>query len=189
MYKNLFRISVLTGAVLAASGAMAVTATFTGAGTPIAIPDNGNASSTATAAGPAGAASITDVNLNVNITHTWSGDVGLTLAATNPVVAPVAIVANCGTSGDYTGAITFDDAAAAPLACVAATNIATGTFQSPNGATVMAAFNGSAAAGPVTWTLNVADDSAICTGTLNSFSVTVTSDVPVPVELRNFSID
>jgi subtilisin-like proprotein convertase family protein len=190
MKMNFFRVSALAAAMVVANGAMAVTATFPGA--PVgAIPDNGVLATAASAAGPAATTNVTDVNLTVNINHTWTDDIDITLASTNPVAAATTIINDCGSNGDYQGGdLVFDDAAAGTLACATAgIMIPAGTIQSPNGPTVMAAFNGSATAAPMAWNLTVADDSAICTGTLNSWSVTVTSDAPVPVELSNFSVD
>ena len=190
MNKHLIASSLFCGTLLASASAFAVTQTFNGAGTPIAIPDGGNTNSVASAAGPGSPTNITDLDLTVNITHTWAEDIDLTLSSTNPVVAATPILQDCGTNADWTGInVTFDDQAATPITCAAATNIPGGPGQSPLGATVLAAFNGSAAASAVSWTLNVADDDAICTGTLNSWSVTVTVDTPLPVELTTFSVD
>lgn len=192
MKKNLLPLTAIAGALFA-TGAFAVTATYTGTGTPIAIPDNGSVPVTATAPGPAATTNITDLNLTFNVTHTWAGDIGIALASSNPVVPSTSLVSCTGTgqSGDYTGVnVTLDDAAAAPFVpCPGTANITGGTFQSAVSPTRMAVFNGSATAAPMTWTLTASDDSAICTGTLNSFSVTVTSDAALPVELSKFSID
>ncbi|MBL8300293.1 MAG: hypothetical protein JNN30_18310 [Rhodanobacteraceae bacterium] len=189
MNKHMLALSLFCGTLFASASALAITQTFNGAGTPVAIPDAGNVNTTASAAGPGSPTNITDVNLNVTITHTWAEDVDITLASSNPVVAATPIIQDCGTNGDWTGTnVTFDDQGATPVTCATATNIA-GNGPSPLGATVMAAFNGSATAGALSWTLNVADDDAICTGTLNSWSVTVTADEPLPAELTKFSID
>lgn len=190
MNKPSLVLSVFCSTLFASASALAVTQTFAGAGTPTAIPDAGNINSVATAAGPGSPSNITDVNVTVNITHTWAEDIDITLASANPAVAATPLIQDCGTNGDWTGVdVTFDDQAPAAVTCVAATNIPGGAGQSPLGPTVLAAFNGSAAASAMSWTLNVADDDAICTGNLNSWSITVTADNPLPVELTNFSVD
>ena len=51
----------------------------------------------------------------------------------------------------------------------------------------MNAFDGSVSGG--VWTLNVADDSAICTGTLNAWSLTLDGAPPLPVELMSFDVN
>jgi subtilisin-like proprotein convertase family protein len=38
------------------------------------------------------------------------------------------------------------------------------------------------------WTLNVVDDSSICTGTLNAWSLTLDGAPPLPVELMTLEI-
>ena len=154
---------------------------------PLAIPDAGNINSTLMVV-PDG--SITDANLDVNITHTWNDDIELTL--TSPTIAAQALWNDCGGSSDNT-IVTIDQDAAALNTCPGAGPIS-GVFQPTNGTAAapvaatgtMDAFNGSMSAG--TWTLNVADDSSICTGTLNSWSITLDGAPPLPVELMNFEI-
>ena len=51
----------------------------------------------------------------------------------------------------------------------------------------MNAFDGSSSGG--VWTLTVWDDSSICTGTLNSWSLTLDGAPPLPVELVSFEIE
>ncbi len=190
MRKTSIQAAVLAAAALAAGAASAVTDTYTAPGTPVAIPDNGNIAVVASAPGPAAGTNVTDVDITVGIAHTWAADIDITLASSNPAVAATTIINDCGGNGDYAGTVTFDDEAGAPQGCAGGTIVGNGSVvQSPLGNTVMATFDGAAAVGAMTWTLNVADDSSICTGTLNSFSVTVTSDLPLPVELSTFSVD
>jgi hypothetical protein len=106
-------------------------------------------------------------------------------------VAAVTIMQNCGGSADnFTNTVIDDSGIAADCTFTGAPY--TGAFQAMQGAgpapnpTALAAFNGTAANG--TWTLTAVDDSAICTGTLTAWSVTVNGPAPLPVELQNFDI-
>ncbi len=153
---------------------------------PKAIPDNGSTTSTLnfTVNG-----TITDANLDVNITHTWNDDIDLSL--TSPSVAAQILLNDCGGSGDNVVA-TIDQDAAALSTCP--TTTISGSIQptSGAGATPVAAagslnaFDTTASGG--VWTLTVADDSSICTGTLNSWSLTLDGAPPLPVELMSFEI-
>jgi subtilisin-like proprotein convertase family protein len=62
----------------------------------------------------------------------------------------------------------------------------TGSFQSPAAGT-MNAFDTTASNG--IWTLTVADDSTIITGTLVSWSLTLDGPPPLPVELMSYEVD
>ncbi len=175
-------LAVLALAVVAFGAAQLYAAvTIPSTNVPLAIPDLGNVNSTLnfTVNG-----TITDANMTVDITHTWDSDVALTL--TSPSVAAQALWSNCGSSGDnLTNTVIDEDAAGAPN-CAFAGAPFTGSFQSP-GVGTMNAFDGSASGG--VWTLNVADDSSICTGTLNSWSLTLDGAPPLPVELMSFEIN
>lgn len=162
--------------------------TVTSTNVPLPIPDGGNVSSTLTF--PVSTTNgITDVDVQFSITHTWDSDVRVTIAA--PSVAAVTIMENCGGSGDNFTSTRISDQGAAG-GCAAANAPFTGTFQARQGAgalnpTALAAFNVSTQQSG-TWTLNAADDSAICTGTLTAWSVTVSGPPPLPVELMNFQV-
>jgi subtilisin-like proprotein convertase family protein len=155
---------------------------------PLAIPDNGNVDSTLNFSVNG---TITDANLTVDIAHTWNDDIELRL--TSPSVAAQLLYQDCGGSGDNFQATLDQDAAA--LSTCPTTGPITGSILPTNGtgaAPVAAtgtldAFNGSASGG--VWTLNVADDSAICTGTLNAWSLTLDGSAPLPVELMNFEVE
>ncbi len=179
---------------LVAFGAFRVLAVVTESSTnvPLAIPDNGNIDSTLTFSVNG---TISDANLTVNITHTWNADLRLTL--TSPSVAAQILWQNCGGSGDNLTNTVIDDQAASLAACTFAAAPFTGSFKPTNGQTntaptpiaapgSMTAFNGSASGG--VWTLNVADDSSICTGTLNAWSLTLDGTPPLPVELMTLEI-
>ena len=107
---------------------------------------------------------IADVNVSLDITHTWDGD--LTISLISPAGTSVTLSANNGGSGsNYTNTM-FDDDAATPI--VSGSPPFTGTFipQQP-----LATFNGESAHG--TWTLSVNDNAGGDNGTINSFSVEV----------------
>lgn len=108
---------------------------------------------------------ILDVNLQLNITHTWDGDVDLTL--TSPAATTVEISTDNGGSGDNYNNTIFDDEAATSI--TAGTPPFAGTFR-PEG--LLSAMDNASALG--TWTLHVADDVSSDTGTLNSWSLTLT---------------
>lgn len=134
---------------------------------------------------------ITDANLTVGITHTWNDDIELRL--TSPSVAAQLLFHDCGGSGDNF-ALTVDQDAAGLHTCPNAGPIGgsaqptNGTAGAPVAATgSMNAFDGSMSGG--VWTLNVTDDSNICTGTLDSWSLTLDGPPPLPVELTNFEVE
>ncbi|HLA76351.1 MAG TPA: proprotein convertase P-domain-containing protein [Vicinamibacteria bacterium] len=189
MNKSIKVFGLVAIAVALAFGAQVyaqVTATSTNV--PLPIPDNGNVNSTlnfpvSTTNG------ITDVDVQFSITHTWDSDVRVTIAA--PSVAAVTVMENCGGSGDNFTSTRISDQGAAG-GCAFANAPFTGTFQARQGAgtvnaTALSAFNVSTQQSG-TWTLNVADDSSICTGTLTAWSVIVSGPPPLPVELMNFQV-
>ena len=172
-------------------GAFRVLAVVTESSTnvPLAITDNGSINSTLTFSVNG---TISDANLTVNITHTWNDDIELRLSS--PSVAAQLLWQDCGGSGDNLTNTVIDDQAAGLASCTFAGAPFTGSFQPTDGTGAapvaatgtMAAFNGSASGG--VWTLNVVDDSSICTGTLNAWSLTLDGAPPLPVELMNLEI-
>ena len=137
--------------------------TFSAADTPVSIPDN-------TAAGAnsnidfSSAFLITDVNVTVNITHTFDGD--LTLTLTSPSGTTIVLSDQNGGGGDdYSGTLFDDDAddviqgGAPPF---------TGAFipEQP-----LSTFNGELSGG--VWTLNVADGAGADIGTIDSWTIEV----------------
>ena len=137
------------------------------------------------------AGTISDANLTVDITHTWNSDIRLTL--TSPSVAAQVLWQNCGGSGDNMTNTVLDNDAGGLANCAFAGAPYTGSFQPTTGPAPVAApgslnaFDGAASNG--TWTLEVADDSAICTGTLNAWSLTLDGAPPLPVELMEFDVE
>ncbi|MEO8275525.1 MAG: proprotein convertase P-domain-containing protein [Thermoanaerobaculia bacterium] len=182
-------LSLLALAIVA-FGAAQVYAAVTESSTnvPLAIPDNGNVNSTLNFSVNG---TISDANLTVNITHTWDSDVRLTLSS--PTVAAQILWQNCGGSGDNMTNTIIDNDAAGLANCAFAGAPFTGSFRPTSGAVAapapgtMDAFDTTASGG--VWTLNVQDDSSICTGTLNAWSLTLDGAPPLPVELTNFSVN
>ena len=151
---------------------------------PLAIPDNGNVNSTLTYAS---SGTLADVNLTFSISHTWNDDIHIRL--TSPSVAAQLLLRNCGGSSDNFTNTTIDQDAAGLMGCAFGDAPFTGSFLPTDGTAAspvaasgsMNAFDGTDPQG--IWTLNVTDDSSICTGTLNAWSLTFTGTPPLPGEL------
>jgi subtilisin-like proprotein convertase family protein len=120
---------------------------------------------------------IQNVRVGINITHSWIGDLRVTL--TSPSGTTVLLFDNirvgtsaCGCIGFGEVNSTFDDTATALISDQCAAN---GVYppQEP-----LSAFNGEEVTG--TWTLTVYDRNALDTGTLVNWSLEVTYDEPVP---------
>ena len=197
MMRKALALTAAALAVVAGSVQLYAAVTVNSTNVPLAIPDPGSVTSTLsvdTTTVPGGVGfptpwNMTDVNVSFSITHTWDDDVVVSI--TSPAVPIVQIMSNCGGSADNFTNTVIDDAGVAAN-CGFPGAPYTGTFQAMQGAvpnpnpTALAAFNGTAANG--VWTLTVADDSSICTGTLTAWSITVNGPAPLPVELQNFEI-
>ncbi|RZJ71772.1 reprolysin-like metallopeptidase [Flavobacterium sp.] len=120
---------------------------------------------------------ISDVNVSVNITHTYVGDLTLTLISPTGVQVPLA-VGQCGEGQNIN--VTFDDSGA-NFICGASPAIS-GTLKPSSPLSVL---NGSNSAG--TWTLRVADGFNLDGGTLNSWSLNVCSVQALGVADRDLS--
>ena len=189
--KNRKLIVPLLALALVAVGAAQLFAAVTESSTnvPLAIPDNGNINSTLNFSVNG---TMTDANLTVNVSHTWNDDIELRISS--PTVAAQLVWADCGGSGDNLTNTVIDNDAAALASCTFAGAPFTGSFLPTDGGPAtpiaatgtMDAFDTTMSGG--VWTLNVADDSSICTGTLNSWSLTLDGPPPLPVELMNFEI-
>lgn len=108
---------------------------------------------------------VLDIDVKVNITHTYDGDLLLTLIGPNNVAR---ILSNRrGTGGDNFINTVFDDEATTPIA--SGTAPFTGSFK-PDEA--LSALDGINATG--NWTLRVADQAGADTGTLNNWTLTLT---------------
>lgn len=187
-------IVLLSALALVALGAAQLFASVTQSSTnvPLAIPDNGNVNSTLNFSING---TVTDVNLTVSITHTWNAD--LRLALSNASVGAQILWMNCGQSSDNLTNTVLDNDAAGLSTCQFAGAPFTGSFRPTNGQIDGApvpinapgslnAFDAFLSGG--IWTLNVADDSPICTGTLTAWSITMDCPAPCPVELMNFEV-
>ncbi len=106
--------------------------------------------------------SIEDVNVTVDITHTYSGDITITL--TSPDDTEVVLSDQNGDDGENYTNTTFDDDAATSI--TAGTAPFTGVFQ-PEGS--LADFNGLQS--PGIWTLTITDNAGGDGGTLNSWDL------------------
>jgi subtilisin-like proprotein convertase family protein len=100
-----------------------------------------------------------------NVTHTFDGDLVLTLIA--PDNTPVTLVANRGGSGDNFTNTVLDDAAATAISAGSAPF--TGTFRPEQ---LLSTMSGRAMNG--TWQLKAVDNAAMDTGTINSWSLDIT---------------
>jgi subtilisin-like proprotein convertase family protein len=149
--------------------------------TPLAVPD-----ASTTAAGAVVSNSITipvttgvlsDVNVGLNVTHTYPQD--LIIAINSQGNATQVSVWNNACAGDDNFNVTLSDGSPA-FTCTA--NM-TGTFapSSP-----LSAFNGGNASG--TWTLLAADFSNVDTGTINSWSVQVCTQI-LTLRTEDFGLD
>ncbi len=129
--------------------------------TPIAIPDSTPAgiSSTVTVDSPW---PVTDVDVLLNITHTYDGDLDISLVG--PGGAAVDLSSDNGGSGENFVATVFDDEAATPITSGSAPF--TGSYRPEQPLSV---FDGGPAAG--SWTLKVVDDAGADVGTLDSWEL------------------
>jgi subtilisin-like proprotein convertase family protein len=152
------------GAYYAFTTGKNTTPSYVSTDTPIAIPDNNTAGITSTIPVPDDKI-VEDVNVTVNVTHTFDGD--LTISLVPPVGAPIALSSRRGGSGDNFVGTIFDDAATTPIA--SGTAPFTGSFKpdSPLGAA-----NGIHSVGA--WKLKVVDGGSADVGSLNNWTLTLT---------------
>ncbi len=147
---------------------------------PISIPDSTPAGVTATIVIPAGSGTVSGLNVAIGLTHTWVGDLIVTLSNGSTTVTLVnrpGVVSGGSTVGystDLAGQYVFTDVASTPFATAAATGpaLAAGSYKP---AQALSAFDGAPFEG--TWTLSVSDNAGGDTGTIGGLdfvSVTVT---------------
>ncbi len=136
--------------------------------TPLAIPDfpAPAVSSTVNVATPG--TSICDINLTIDLTHTFAGDLDITLTSPSGTIT-VITTDNGGSNDNVFSSSTFDDDAAATVTDFVYVDGSPASPLVPEGA--MGAFGGEDPNG--TWTITIGDDAGIDTGTLNSWSVDV----------------
>lgn len=110
---------------------------------------------------------VADLNVQVDITHTYRGDLDITL--TSPLGTAINLTSdNGGTANNLR--VLFDDAAATPIVGDT-TNHAAIVQRRPEA--VLSAVNGQNAAG--LWSMQVCDDEAVDVGTLTGWSLVFTA--------------
>jgi len=136
--------------------------------TPIAIPDDDPVGVSTTVGATGLATSITDVNLTVKATHTWVGDLIVTLESPGGVTSTVVFNRLC--QGVDNIDITFDDQAVSPTTCPV-DDMATELPANP-----LSVFNGLDPNGD--WTLTVSDNEGQDTGTLDEWTIEICAEDP-----------
>ena len=137
--------------------------TFNSTDTPIAIPD-ASAFGANSVINVTDVSVITDVNITVNITHSFDGD--LILSLVSPSGTTIILSNQNGGSGDNYGGTTFDSDA--PNSITTGSAPFAGVY-SPEGD--LSVFDGTNSAGD--WTLNVSDNAFFDTGTIDSWSIEI----------------
>ena len=146
------------------------TQTHVSSNVPLTLPDEMTTTSTLTVAGRSGA--ITDVNVTLDVTHTFDGDLEITLIA--PDGTRIILVNNRGGTGENFAGTTFDDEAAASITAGSAPF--SGSFRPEQ---LLSMLDGKNANG--VWQLEIDDQAAVDTGTLNSWSLTITTAATQPL--------
>ena len=119
--------------------------------------------------------SITDLNVFLNLNHAFDGD--LLISLTGPNLTEVTLSNRRGYGGDDFSSTVFDDEALVSISAGAAPF--SGSFKPENPLSV---FDGLDVFG--TWTLRVADQAGLDSGTLNRWGLDVnTSNVPEPASM------
>ena len=154
------------------------TSSRTSTDTPLNIPDNNSTGITSTITVPTTmpALSVADINVSLDITHTWVGDIKVTL--TSPMGTSVVLFDRPGKPASFFGcsgddlSVSFDDAAALTNANFEATcgNLPaiSGTFQPE---VPLAMFNNENPAGD--WVLTISDNGGGDTGSLDTWTLDI----------------
>jgi subtilisin-like proprotein convertase family protein len=152
---------------------------FNSTDTPLNIPDNDTTGITSVLNIPdIDAVNINDVNVTINITHTWVGD--LTISLTSPNGTSVVLSnTNGGSGNNYTNTI-FDDDAVNNIGSGVAPF--TGSF-SPDEA--LSVFNGEFSSG--NWSLLVVDGAGADTGSIDSWSIEICGSPPTDSDGDGFN--
>lgn|GEM_PF-3510084 len=181
--KPAFFLTLLVFAFLALSAGVIFAATYTSTDVPKAIPDAISdpeteisipQSVTSTLTVP-DSGTITDVNLSISLTHTFMGDLSVTL--TSPGGTTIVLVnQTCGSKDNMN--VTVDDEAPAGNLLQNCTPTGPGseayvTGESYRPRDPLSSFDGEDAAG--TWTLTIYDNAFLDTGTLNGWSLDLTA--------------
>lgn len=142
-----------------------------------AIPDN-NVAGLSSQAAVAAIGRLVDLKVRVNITHTFVGDLILTLTA--PDGTSILLINRRGSSGDnFTNTVLDDDAATSIASIIQSGAPFTGSYR-PEGP--LSTFDGVEING--TWTLNVADRAGLDTGSLVDWTLDFDYE-PEPTVLSN----
>jgi subtilisin-like proprotein convertase family protein len=144
-----------------------VSPNYSSTDTPVAIPDNTPTGASSTIA-VTDTNVVVDVNVTVNITHTYDGDLSLSLIGPNGAI--VQLSTRRGASGDNFTNTVFDDQATTPIASGAAPF--TGSFIPE---TPLSVLNGIPATG--NWTLKVVDGAGADVGSITSWTLNLTYPV------------
>ena len=153
--------------------------TFNSTDTPIDIPDNNTTGITSIInVQNANSVNINDVNVSINITHTWVGDLTLTLTSPNGTV--VNLVSSRTDSGDNYINTVFDDDAINTIASSSAPY--TGSFQ-PEGN--LSDFNSEFSNGD--WELKIVDSGPADVGPLNSWIIEICGSPPTDSDGDGFN--
>ncbi|MGD8440382.1 MAG: C25 family cysteine peptidase [Holophagae bacterium] len=145
--------------------------------TPIAIPDN-NATGASSVITVVSDYDVVDVDLLVNITHTWDGDLALSLIG--PDGTTVLLSDHHGSSGDNYTDTHFDDDASTSIG--SGSPPFTGSFQPDQ---PLAALNGQPAAGD--WTFKVVDTAGYDTGNIESWQLQLIVNEPCDADAPIFA--
>ncbi len=151
-----------------------ITSTYSSGNLAVPIPDPGSMPPQVISVADAG--TVTDVDVRVRINHTWDSDVDISLTGPNAVTIDLSSDNGGGSdnygsgNADCSGTPTvFDDEAGTPVA--SGTAPFAGSY-SPEMA--LSAFDGIPAAG--NWTLNIADDLGVDSGSLFCYEIVITRD-------------
>ena len=143
--------------------------------TPLAIPDNTTAGVSSTITFSGLDPEIADVNVPIDITHTWTGDLDITLTSPEGTILDL-FSDNCGSSSNDNLNVIFDDEGVA-LDC--GVNHESGLNVMPDPTDdALDAFDGENPNG--TWTLFIADDASGDLGDLNSWCLDIETVPPPP---------
>jgi uncharacterized repeat protein (TIGR01451 family) len=142
--------------------------------TPTPIPDVATATSTVTLAGAN--PFLFQVLVRTNITHTFAADLDITLTSPEGTVVTMSTDNGAGNDNVFNGTLWSDDAV--PATDFVYTNLVPAPFLIPEEA--LGAFYGENPNG--TWTLTVVDDLAGDTGSIDSWSLSVTALATAPTE-------
>ena len=144
---------------------------FNSTDTPIDIPDNNLTGITSIINVPdANAVDINDINVTLNITHTWVGDLTLTLISPNGTNV-ILSNGNGGSGNNYTNTV-FDDDASNTISSGSAPF--TGLFIPDEALSIL---NGVFSSGD--WSLLVVDDAEYDTGSIDSWNIYFCGSPPV----------